>query len=115
MKVGDRVKVSFEGTVEEIRDRNLHLGIRHVVRSDNGAAHMLFSLAEGEDFTVQRKDPELWPPQRGDVWKDGKSTWFARNDMGPIMFYNATVGVGGEMPSGVLKNHPDLHLVYRDF
>src|ERR1044071_2768385 len=118
LNVGDKVKVNFEGQIEEIRTSG-HLGIRHVVRSNNGAAHMLFSLAN-EDFTVTEKAvtrDENWPPQAGDVWKTKSGdTYFARrSSSGNIRFYFTEVGEGDWTQSFMIENQPGIRLAFRNF
>lgn len=87
------------------------------MRSNTGAAHALFHLAEGKDFTVTRKNPENWPPQAGDVWKGSGRTYFARidNTTSKVRLYRSVVGAGSEEIEDVLKHNYDLRLVYRDF
>jgi|SRR6185437_9043897 len=116
MDVGDRVTVSFTGVVEEVRTHDMPLGIRHVVRSDTGSAHMIFDQAVGRDFTVERAAPNYWPPEKGDVWKaDNGKLFFARaTPSGEVQLYEGTISRGGEDNEEVRKLNPGLHLVFRN-
>lgn len=115
LSVGDTVSVNFTGTIEEVKDYTMPLGIRHVVRSDTGAAHMLFDQAEGKDFKVERKTPEYWPPLKGDIWKaDNGNLFFGRCNHDPVQLYNSTISRGGELPQEVLNSNPGLRLVFRN-
>ena len=117
LKVGDQVQVHFSGTIEEVTDR-MAMGIKYIVRSESGRAHALYDRAEGEDFTVTRRDPENWPPVKGDVWASDKESWFARQDediFAKTYLYRATSGRGMELTEDVLRAFPEIRLVYRQF
>jgi len=117
MDVGDRVTVSFSGVVEEVRTHDMPLGIRHVVRSDTGSAHMIFDQAIGRDFTVEKAAPDYWPPEKGDVWKaDNGKIFFARatGSSGEVQLYESIICRGGEDCEQIRKLNLGLHLVFRN-
>lgn len=70
-KVGTKVKVTYEGTVQSRNVRSTH------VSDGVGNWHM---YADEADVTIEAAEPKNWPPQAGDIWKvevEGKTYEFA--------------------------------------
>ena len=78
-KVGQRVKVEFEGTIQELESKDSCLR----VVTDRGYNHYVYVAERNGDQTdtgakVTLADPKDWPPRVGDIWEAEGEEWFAR-------------------------------------
>lgn len=71
-KIGDRVHVEFDGTVDE----SIIYGWT-VIQDESGLSHQLWTT--GIDRLARLSDPENWPPRIGDVWEAKGTEYFARS------------------------------------
>jgi len=72
---GDRVTVTYSGTVKGTEILGHGLGRGYVIRTDDGFEHTVH--AYGCSGIMQREKPQNWPPRPGDVWTANGMDWYA--------------------------------------
>lgn len=72
---GDRVTVSYEGTVTSSDTLGCGLGRGYLIRTDDGFVHTVHVY--GSSAAMEVAVPKYWPPEPGDVWTANGIDWFA--------------------------------------
>lgn len=92
-KVGQRVKVEYEGEITSLKSFNSCMRIR----TEKGYSHYVCVLSdENSGVKITPSDPAGWPPQMGDIWEADGREYFAvvRDDFGGpaiMAFYNSDI------------------------
>lgn len=82
---GELVRATITGRISRVDGTQIHITYESPddlgIGSTTGRKVHGFSLVTvGDGVSVQRIAPPEWPPQEGDLWRDGQGcTWFAMN------------------------------------